>query len=197
MVSIYRLHEHSLRLIDVGDPVLDCTYSTDEGCDASWALILDSSKNVTIAGSGLYSWFQSYTQDCVANQNCQRAVVSISSNMNSSGIYLFNIITIGSVSMISSPADELSIEIFAGVNTNTNVNPWWSLVTAYLAPDLGTFYRNNHNYYGLGDSFSAGIGAGATYSPDCMFDRSLLTSLPSTPFPKSPKPLLKNHYIEY
>jgi hypothetical protein len=70
----------------------------------------------------------------------------------------------GSVNMISALANELFFEIDAVTNTDAAAYPWWSLITAYIVL-LITVYPDNHDYFGLGDSFSAGIGAGARFIP--------------------------------
>lgn len=41
-----------------GDPTFD------QNSDESWALLIRNSSNVFIAGAGIYSWFQTYNQDC-------------------------------------------------------------------------------------------------------------------------------------
>jgi hypothetical protein len=45
-----------------GDPPYKC--GNDETCDASWALRILNSTDITIQGAGLYSWFSTYSQDC-------------------------------------------------------------------------------------------------------------------------------------
>jgi hypothetical protein len=46
------------------DLVINCSDNTVTGCDAAWALIIRDSENIFIAGAGLYSWFQKYSQTC-------------------------------------------------------------------------------------------------------------------------------------
>lgn len=48
------------------DPIYSCGDKNDElsGCDESWALIVQQSKQLSIFGAGLYSWFSTYSQDC-------------------------------------------------------------------------------------------------------------------------------------
>jgi hypothetical protein len=46
------------------DLTLSCTNSSAAGCDAAWALIIQNPENIFIAGAGLYSWFQTYSQTC-------------------------------------------------------------------------------------------------------------------------------------
>lgn len=47
-----------------GDPDYTCSGSNTLGCDASWAMIIRNSEEITIAGAGLYSWFTTYAQTC-------------------------------------------------------------------------------------------------------------------------------------
>lgn len=45
----------------------DPTYSSNDelsGTDSSWAVIMRRSKDISIFGAGLYSWFSTYSQDC-------------------------------------------------------------------------------------------------------------------------------------
>ena len=45
-----------------GDPTFPC--NDTEPCDEGWALRVVESSDITILGAGLYSWFETYTQDC-------------------------------------------------------------------------------------------------------------------------------------
>lgn len=44
-----------------GDPDYSCGVDS-LGCDSSWALRITESKDIFIAGAGLYSWFDNYDQ---------------------------------------------------------------------------------------------------------------------------------------
>jgi hypothetical protein len=44
-----------------GDPAYRC--SAGETCDSSWALRILNSSDIMIHGAGLYSWFDTYSQD--------------------------------------------------------------------------------------------------------------------------------------
>ena len=46
-----------------GDPEFQCSPG-EVCCDASWAVLIANSENIFIAGAGLYSWFQAYSQTC-------------------------------------------------------------------------------------------------------------------------------------
>ena len=45
-----------------GDPAYKC--DDGETCDSSWALRILNSSQIMIHGAGLYSWFDTYTQEC-------------------------------------------------------------------------------------------------------------------------------------
>ncbi|KAK5157149.1 hypothetical protein LTS14_004667 [Recurvomyces mirabilis] len=102
--------------------------STDLMCDFSWAVIVDSVTNLSIASAGLYSWFDNYVQPCVDTQDCQQRIFL--NNGDNAGFRLFNLITIGSVEMLSSPSEDLII--YAKNNTQQQSHPFWSMLTAYL-----------------------------------------------------------------
>ncbi len=44
-------------------------------CNFAWAVMMRENTNLTVAGAGLYSWFDSYLQECVDTQNCQQRLV--------------------------------------------------------------------------------------------------------------------------
>ncbi len=73
-----------------GDPAFLCN-NGGEGCDASWAVRMVESSNITISGAGLYSWFDTYVEKCVDTQNCQISLIDMENNNN--GIYIYNLIT--------------------------------------------------------------------------------------------------------
>jgi hypothetical protein len=112
------------------DPALFSCTSTAEGCDASWALRIVESSNITIAGAGLYTWFDNYVQTpCVDNQNCQKTQVQV---VNANGqVYIYNLITIGATNMVSETSANGLFHIAAAPNTNMASHPFWSLITVY------------------------------------------------------------------
>ncbi|KID60716.1 LysM domain-containing protein, partial [Metarhizium brunneum ARSEF 3297] len=83
--------------------------------------------NVTIAGAGLYSWFDAYDQSvCVDAQNCQQRLIF---DQGGNGeLWVFNLVTIGSVEMISD--DSGAIET-AKENTQANAHPFWSALAVW------------------------------------------------------------------
>ncbi|OBT68746.1 hypothetical protein VE03_02225 [Pseudogymnoascus sp. 23342-1-I1] len=110
-------------------PDATCT-GTDLLCNFSWALMVKDSTDVTIAGAGLYSWFDNLDQGqaCVGAQNCQQRLVEIGSG--NSAFSIFNLITIGAVEMISDV--ENSVTILAEDNTQAIAHPFWSALGAFI-----------------------------------------------------------------
>jgi glucan 1,3-beta-glucosidase len=97
-------------------------------CAVSWALRIAASSNIQIAGAGLYSWFQDHNQACVDTQNCQQSLVS---TYLSSDIWLYNLITIGSIEMVSPYGSAYSAAL-AKDNTDSTGHPFWSVISAWL-----------------------------------------------------------------
>jgi glucan 1,3-beta-glucosidase len=112
------------------DPVFpDSTCAaTPQLCNFGWAVIMEDNVNLTIAGAGLYSWFDNYLQTCVDTQNCQQRLINdVGGN---SGLYLWNLITIGAVEMVSNTySNEV---ILAKNNTQAIGHPFWSALAGYL-----------------------------------------------------------------
>ncbi|KAF2271266.1 pectin lyase-like protein [Westerdykella ornata] len=108
----------------VGDPNYDCAAGDDfNGCDESWAVIIRESQNIFVAAAGLYSWFSTYTQDCIDLQACQKALVLLDSN--GANIRIQNLITIGAKYM----AVMNGKGILATDNLNVDTHPEWSQVS--------------------------------------------------------------------
>lgn len=110
------------------DPDFSNCGPTTPNCAISWALRIVSSSNIQIAGAGLYSWFQDHNQACVDTQNCQQSLVS---TYLSYDIWLYNLITIGSVEMVSPYGSGYSAAL-ATANTDSTGHPFWSIISAWL-----------------------------------------------------------------
>lgn len=65
----------------------DCTTAA---CKIAWGLRIIDSKDVYFHSLGLYSWFNYFTQYCVAANNCQEKTLQI---IGSENIALYNIFT--------------------------------------------------------------------------------------------------------
>ncbi|PWY88961.1 exo-1,3-beta-D-glucanase [Aspergillus heteromorphus CBS 117.55] len=102
--------------------------ATAEMCDFAWAVIMKENTNLTVAGAGLYSWYDDYLETCVDTQNCQQRLVLDSGD--NGGLYFWNLITIGAVEMISNTAE--NDIILAKNNTQAMAHPYWSALAAYL-----------------------------------------------------------------
>jgi glucan 1,3-beta-glucosidase len=108
------------------DPTFSDCSSSSPHCAAAWGLRIINSNNIQIAGAGLYNWFQAYVQPCVDTQDCQQRVVQLSGN---SGIWLYNLYTIGTVEMLNS---DIYGTVLAKDNTNMPDHPFTSVVMSYL-----------------------------------------------------------------
>lgn len=108
-----------------GDPDYTCRDGNNLGCDASWAMRVIESQDITIHGAGLYSWFSTYTQDCVDKLNCQENLVQFRGNKE--GISMHNLVTIGSVNMIELDGKFIK----ADENLAVNFHPFWSQIAVF------------------------------------------------------------------
>ena len=96
-------------------------------CNFSWAAMFSQVSNVTIAGAGLYSWFDAYDQStCVDAQNCQQRLIL--DQEENGELWIFNLVTIGAVEMISNT--EGAVET-AKENTQANAHPFWSALAVW------------------------------------------------------------------
>ncbi|KAH6909779.1 glucan 1,3-beta-glucosidase [Coprinopsis sp. MPI-PUGE-AT-0042] len=70
----------------VNPTYLDPTpYDTPARNPSAWALSVQQSQNIIIFGAGLYSFFNSYTQECIETRNCQTQIANIDS---ASSVYI-------------------------------------------------------------------------------------------------------------
>ncbi|KAL3496443.1 pectate lyase superfamily protein-domain-containing protein [Aspergillus germanicus] len=122
--------EDALGAFDADPNFNNCATSDDDGCAVSWALRMISSNNIQIAGAGLYSWYQDHdpAEACVDAQNCQQRLVS---TYLSTQIWLYNLITIGAVEMVSPYGSDFSPALAAD-NTDATGHPYWSTISAWL-----------------------------------------------------------------
>jgi hypothetical protein len=79
----------------------------------------------------LYSWFSTYTQDCLATSSCQKTTARLLNNRGS--IVLQNLVTIGATNMISSDKDVVS----AKDNQAVDFHPYWSQISRFEAQPTG------------------------------------------------------------
>ncbi|MCJ1285822.1 hypothetical protein MMC26_005163 [Xylographa opegraphella] len=72
---------------------------TTPGCQKAWGLRVVSSSKILVYGAGLYSFFDNYSEDCLATESCQDHMVSIE---NCSGdVYLWGLSTKASTNMVT------------------------------------------------------------------------------------------------
>ncbi|EHL02584.1 putative Glucan 1,3-beta-glucosidase [Glarea lozoyensis 74030] len=76
----------------------DPVFSGSSSSKKAWGLRIVNSRDVTIHGAGLYSFFENYSQVCLDTQSCQNNMVSIE---NSGGINLYGLSTKAAVNMVT------------------------------------------------------------------------------------------------
>ncbi|GFF73175.1 glucan 1,3-beta-glucosidase [Aspergillus lentulus] len=106
-----------------GDPSFSCQ-AGEAGCDESWAVMIQNSEDVFIAGAGLYSWFSTYSQACVDSSNCQKKLVYMDTNKD---VIIHNLITIGATNMITSDGSTIPSKDNLAVKSH----PYWSQLTVF------------------------------------------------------------------
>ncbi|KAL3433451.1 pectate lyase superfamily protein-domain-containing protein [Aspergillus tetrazonus] len=88
-------------------------------CAIGWGLRVVDSRDLAAYGAGLYSFFDNYDTDCSAyggNQDCQNSIFSIEGD---SSITVYNLNTLGSLSMVDRDGESLaSFSDNIGVFTN-------------------------------------------------------------------------------
>ncbi|KAK2846374.1 hypothetical protein FQN49_005788 [Arthroderma sp. PD_2] len=80
------------------DPTFKHCPASSISCAFSSALRIVDSSSIYSLGSGLYSWFSDYRQDCLKTENCQDRAVEI---VESSDIWLYNIVTKATLEMVT------------------------------------------------------------------------------------------------
>lgn len=105
-----------------GDPRFsDCRSGTPGSCMA-WGVMIEQSSNVLIYGAGLYSWFQKYSQRCLSQIDCQEKILYLSGDRN---IYIYNLATVGSEDMVTSPGAMLDALVHNSPRSNvSSINGW-------------------------------------------------------------------------
>ncbi|KAH7010780.1 pectate lyase superfamily protein-domain-containing protein [Microdochium trichocladiopsis] len=111
-----------------GDPGFRCT--TEEPCDSGWGLRVVDSRDITILGAGLYSWFSTYTQDCLATSSCQQTMAELTGNRGK--IIIHNLVTIGAVNMLRSDKQLVT----AKDNQAVDFHPFWSQLSRFEAREF-------------------------------------------------------------
>ncbi|KKA30509.1 hypothetical protein TD95_002078 [Thielaviopsis punctulata] len=82
-----------------------CQYRNDSApCEMAWSLRIISSRDVSIFGAGLYSFFNSYNTLCSAEgsgSRCQARIVDVDIETAGANLAIYNLNTIGSKSMVT------------------------------------------------------------------------------------------------
>jgi len=86
-------------------------------------VIIRQCSKIFVASAGLYSWFSTYEQTCIAGQLCQKALVLLDGNHAS--VRFQHLITIGAKYM----AVMNGAGIPAAANLNVNSHPFWSQIS--------------------------------------------------------------------
>ncbi|KAH7312211.1 pectate lyase superfamily protein-domain-containing protein [Stachybotrys elegans] len=81
------------------------TYCDDASgtCAYAWGMEIIGSVGVFIYGAGFYSWFQWYNQACLRDELCQERIARV---VQSDDIYIANLYTKGSISMIQGSSSD-------------------------------------------------------------------------------------------
>lgn len=120
-----------------GDPAYTCTPGNEfSGCDESWGVIIRQSEDIFIAGAGLYSWFSTYSQDCIDPRTCQKALLLLDNN--SASVRIQHLITIGAKYMAVMNGQGIT----AVANANVNSHPFWSQISVLDVASSGTQFND-------------------------------------------------------
>ncbi|KAJ7273179.1 pectin lyase fold/virulence factor [Mycena rebaudengoi] len=94
----------------------------------AWAVIVKSSSDILVFGAGLYSFYNNYSQACLATRNCQDHIV----NITDSAVDIFSLVTIGS---------QFQVSVNGGgvVDQKDNMNGFASTVTVWRSENVVLF----------------------------------------------------------
>ncbi|OAA55282.1 Pectin lyase fold/virulence factor [Niveomyces insectorum RCEF 264] len=114
-----------------GDPDYSCKAGNFSGCDESWAVVMTGCENVHVGGAGTYSWFSTYTQDCIDSHTCQKALWYLDGNYNHNR--LAHVVGIG--------AEYVLVADGKGVLSTDNLavtdHPKWAHISLFEVPSKG------------------------------------------------------------
>lgn len=90
------------------DPDFSTSCGSDPDlCPKSWGLRILNSEDIYVYGAGLYSFFDNYSQDCLANESCQTNMVSIE---NSSDVLLYGLSTKAATNMVTLDGNSAALD---------------------------------------------------------------------------------------
>ncbi|KAL6234521.1 hypothetical protein BDW75DRAFT_241027 [Aspergillus navahoensis] len=116
------------------DPTFDDCPADSTTCALSWGVRIIDSKTVYILGAGLYSWYSSYSQDCLETNNCQQRAVYIE---ETSDTWIYNLCTKAIIEMVS-PVGELI------THAADNRNGFLSSILAWVRNSSDTTVGERH-----------------------------------------------------
>lgn len=114
------------------DPDYSCRGNDADGCDESWAVMMENSQNIHVAAAGTYSWFSTYSQDCIDKHACQKALWLLDGNYDNNRVQ--NIIAIGAKKIIVSRG---GTDISSEANLAVTSHPSWAHISVYDVPSTG------------------------------------------------------------
>lgn len=116
-----------------GDRSYSCPGTAYDGCDESWAVIMKNCQNIHVGAAGTYSWFSTYTQNCIDKHSCQKALWLLDGNYNNN--LLQNIVAIGAKNILVSTDGKTAIS--STDNQAVSAHPAWAHISLYQVPSKG------------------------------------------------------------
>jgi len=123
-----------------GDPTFSNCANGSLTCAMAWGLRVVQSRNVYMYGAGLYSWFNSYDQNCLETESCQDKVVEV---VGSTRLWFYNLMTKASKETISPQGGR-------AVPQSENAHGFGSTIMSWLTYSGGILGEGgNEVYFGL------------------------------------------------
>ncbi|KAH7925008.1 glycoside hydrolase family 55 protein [Leucogyrophana mollusca] len=88
----------------------------------AWALYVQKSWDIVVFGAGFYSFFQNYTQDCLATYTCQNQIFNVDSD---STVQVYSLSTVGTTY-------QLSVKQQGVINQSDNADGFQQTATAWF-----------------------------------------------------------------
>lgn len=115
----------------MGDPDYSCKGGDFDGCDESWAVIMEGCQNIHIGGAGTYSWFSTYSQDCIDTHTCQKTLWWIKDNHDNNRLQ--HIIGIGAKNVLVADGKG----VLATDNLGSKEHPSLAHISLFDVPSIG------------------------------------------------------------
>ncbi|SPO35322.1 related to beta-1,3 exoglucanase precursor [Pseudozyma flocculosa] len=123
-----------------GDPDL-ARFGGDTSQNRGLGLRIAASSDVFVYGAGLYSFFDNYSQECIATRSCQRRIVSLERLTARSNVWILNLNTVGTQKVVTLDEDDDVVDEGALRNGFTNTLAVWDSETGWRPrppPGAGT-----------------------------------------------------------